>query len=162
MCVILRKSNSESFGDKQYSNTMVERVPILFFSKIYFRLLTQSIHHNRRPQSNRKWFFTIQWPPEKVEVEYFAGLDGKILDITIKTAIFMLKFLHEEGLGVDEPINEKNPFLPKWLIELNLTLPNLALKWQYRKIYSRFFMFWWYSIWFVHRSYIHQLLCSLH
>ena len=133
---------------------MVKQVPILIFSQIYFMLQTQSRHHNRRPQSNRKWFFTIQWPPEKVEVEYFAGLDGKILEITIKTAIFRVKFLHEEGLGVDGPINEKKPFLPKWLIELNLTLPNLALKWQYRKIYSRFFMFWWYSIWFVHCSYI--------
>ena len=107
---------------------MVKQVPILIFSQIYFMLQTQSRHHNRRPQSNRKWFFTIQWPPEKVEVEYFAGLDEKILEITIKTAIFRVKFLHEEGLGVDGPINEKKPFLPKWLIELNLTLPNLALK----------------------------------
>ena len=39
--------------------TMVKRVPILFFSKIYFMLLMQSIHHNWRPQSNGKWIFNL-------------------------------------------------------------------------------------------------------
>ena len=66
-------------------------------------------------------------PPKKFEVEYFGGWDEKTLEITIKTAIFRVKFPHEEGLGVGGSINKKKPFLPKCLNALNLTLPNLAL-----------------------------------
>ena len=82
--------------------TVVKKVPILNHEKkicCNIKVLTHSLHHNKRSQSNENCHFTKECPWEGIEVGYFWCWNRKTLKIPIKIAIFRLKISYEQGVA---------------------------------------------------------------